>query len=100
MLSLKRNHGCGRFAIPFLRRYNGAARTSHWEGPMGQVRAWEAAAVVLIAIAAALQGADHAGVLGPADTSALEAASPQDTNFTLGGKVTERAEGKLTVSTA
>ena len=66
---------------------------------MGQVRAWEAAAVVLIAIAAALLGADHAGALGR-DTSALEAASsPQDTNFTLEGKVTERAEGKLTVST-
>ena len=66
---------------------------------MGQVRAWEAAAVVLVAIAAALLGPDHAGALGPADTSALEAASPQDTNFTLEGKVTERAEGKLTVST-
>ena len=67
---------------------------------MGQVRAWEAAAVVLITIAAALLGTDHAGALGRADTSARQAASsPQDTNFTLEGKVTERAEGKLTVST-
>jgi hypothetical protein len=67
---------------------------------MGRVRAWEAAAVVLIAIAVAPLGTDHAGAQGRADTSALEAAwSPQDTNFTLEGKVTERAEGKLTVST-
>src|SRR5438128_1160183 len=100
MLTLKRNRGCGRFAIPFLRRYNGATRISHWEGPMGQVRAREAAAaVVLIAIAACLLVTDHAGALGSSDTSALEAASPQDTNFTLEGTVTERAEGKLTVST-
>ena len=66
---------------------------------MGRIGACEAAAVILIAIAACLLGTDHAGALGPADTSALEAASPQDTNFTLEGKVTERAEGKLTVST-
>ncbi len=66
---------------------------------MGRIGACEAAVVILVAIAAALLGTDHAGALGPADTSALEAASPQDTNFTLEGKVTERAEGKLTVST-
>jgi len=107
---------------------------------MGRVRAWEAAAVVLIAIAApvitiplaapeahhgscrgpgidvalmrmfptggiGIPSTNHAGVaedgsLGCVDRAALVAAwSPQDTNFTLEGKVTERAEGKLTVGT-
>ena len=107
---------------------------------MGRVRVWEAAAVVLIAIAAAVIAIplaapemDHGSCRGPGidaalmryfptgsvgipspndagvtedgsrgcvDIAALVAArSPQDTNFTLEGKVTERAEGKLTVST-
>src|SRR5256714_14508649 len=100
---------------------------------MGRVRAWEAAAVVLIAIAVAVIAiplaapeTDHGSCRGPGidvalmrmfptsglgipstnhtevaedgslqcvDRAALVAAwSPQDTNFTLEGKVTERAE--------
>ena len=108
---------------------------------MRPVRVWEAAAVFLMAIAAAViaiavaaPGTDHgscsgpgldvtlmrifpssgagvpstyhagvaddAGSVGCADRTALMAAwLSQDTNFTLEGKVTERAEGKLTVST-
>ena len=107
---------------------------------MGRVRAWEAAAVTLIAIAVAVIAiplaapeTHHGSCRGPgidvtlmrifpttgigvpstnhtelADDGSLRcvdrptlvaASSPQDTNFTLEGKVTERVDGKLTVST-
>jgi hypothetical protein len=108
---------------------------------MRRVHAWEAAAVVLIAIAGAAivigpgtPGTDRGWCRGPggdarlmrilptgglgirstnhtavaddtesvrcADRAALPAAwLPQDTNFTLEGKITQRTEGKLTVST-